>query len=343
MTDGRIADVVALGHGRWMSGPSERGRRSRQRRTESSDPELDELLARIGPDGTALATCGDLVWQSGDVDAPFVIYSITKSAIAAAFLILEQDGVLDLDTSIASALGDDRFDASLRQLLTHTGGIPDYGRMSDYHSAVYATPSRPWSDEQFLERAVAAGHDFTPGEGWRYSNTGYLLLRRVLDRHGGLASLLPAVGFKAASVAENLSDLDPAASATSRKLGDGIHPVAGRYHPGWVGHRTVVTTAGDLHRFWRTPPAKFLDPSTLVPIGSDAPGFVRASYGLGVMADPDNPHGLVIGHGGGGPGYSTAVFAAPEHDALAIVLEPTEDFLAQELARDLLNAAIAQS
>jgi D-alanyl-D-alanine carboxypeptidase len=297
----------------------------------------------MGPSGTALVTCGDSVWQSGDVDAPFVIYSITKSAIAAAFLLLEQEGVLNLDTSIGSALGDGRFDASLRQLLTHSSGIPDYGRVPAYQSAVYATPSQPWSDERFLEHVMAAGQDFAPGEGWAYSNTGYLLLRRVLDQHGGLASLLPAVGFKAASVAESLSDFDRAVSATSRQLGDGIHQVAGRYHPGWVGHRTAVTTARDLHGFWSTPPAQFLDPATLVPIGRDAPGFVRACYGLGVMADPGNPHGLVIGHGGGGPGYSAAVFAAPQHDAVAIVLEPNENFPGQELARDLLTAAIAQS
>jgi D-alanyl-D-alanine carboxypeptidase len=310
---------------------------------ESSGPTLDELLARIGPAGTVLVTCGDSVWQSGNVDAPFVIYSVTKSAIAAAFLLLEQEGMVDLDTSIASALGERRFDDSLRQLLTHCSGIPDYGRIPAYQPAVYATPSQPWSDELFVEHAVAAGQDFLPGEGWAYSNTGYLLLRRVLDQHGGLAALLPAVGFKAASVAESLPDLDRAVSATSRQLGDGIHEVAGRYHPGWVGHRTAVTTARDLHGFWSTPPAKFIDPATLVPIGRDAPGFVRACYGLGVMADPGNPNGLVIGHGGGGPGYSTAVFAAPQHDALAIVLEPTEDFPAQELARDLLHAAVAQS
>jgi D-alanyl-D-alanine carboxypeptidase len=119
--------------------------------------------------------------------------------------------------------------------------------------------------------------------------------------------------------------------------------VAGRYHPGWVGHRTVVTTARDLHHFWTAPPVQFLEPATLVPIGRDAPGFVRPCYGLGVMADPGSPLGLIIGHGGGGPGYSTAVFAAPQHDAVAIVLEPAEDFPAQELARDLLNASIVQS
>ncbi len=58
------------------------------------------------------------------------------------------------------------------------------------------------------------------------------------------------------------------------------------------------------------------------------------------MADPDSSIGLVIGHGGGGPGYSAAAFAAPGHGAGAIVLEPDEDFQAQQLAVELLQAAV---
>ena len=55
------------------------------------------------------------------------------------------------------------------------------------------------------------------------------------------------------------------------------------------GHRTLVARAGDLVGFWRDLPAEMLDPRTFVPVGADAPGFVRPSYGLGVMADPGQP------------------------------------------------------
>jgi D-alanyl-D-alanine carboxypeptidase len=67
--------------------------------------------------------------------------------------------------------------------------------------------------------------------------------------------------------------------------------------------------------------------------------FVHATYGLGVLADPRSPAGLIIGHGGGGPGYSAGGFAAPGKDTVAIVLEPSEDFPAQDLAVELLKAA----
>jgi D-alanyl-D-alanine carboxypeptidase len=300
---------------------------------------LDDVAGRAGLTGTALVTCGDRTWASGDLDARFVIYSVTKPVISAAYLLLAAEGAVDLDASAVP--GDTRFAVSLRRLLTHTSGIPDYGRLPEYRATVSSSPSRPWSDEEFLARALTLGRDFEPGAGWAYSNTGYLLLRRVLDSHGGLASLLPALGFADAQVAEDLSALDRAVPAVSTTIGDGRHGVAGRYHPCWVGHRTLVTTARDLHAFWIRPPSAFLDPATHVPVGFETPGFFDdPAYGLGVMTDARSPLGLVIGHGGGGPGYSAGVFAAPEHDAVAIVLEAVEDFPSQNLALELLKTAV---
>jgi D-alanyl-D-alanine carboxypeptidase len=300
--------------------------------------DLDDLAQRAGLTGAALVTAGELAWQAGDVDAPFVIYSITKSVIGAALLSLAADDAIDLD----AALPDERLGGvSVRQLLRHTAGVRDYGALASYHAAVRRSPSTPWSDEEFLDRALDGGPAPAPGRGWAYSNTGYLVLRQVLDRHGGLASFLPGLGFERATVAERLADLALAVPARSSLIGDGPQPVAGRYHPRWVGHRTLVTSARELHRFWSKPPPTFTDSTSWVPVGVDTGGlFVRPSYGLGVMADPGSPIGPVIGHGGGGPGYSAAAFAAPEHGATAIVLEPREDFPAQRLAVRLLQAAV---
>src|SRR6185437_4282944 len=299
----------------------------------------DDVLARSGLSGAALVTAGDLVWQAGDIDAPFVIYSLTKPLICAALLHLAEAGEIDLD----AALPDDRIGRpTLRQLMTHTAGVRDYGGLAEYHQAVRRSPSEPWGDEEFLRRVLGGSPEPAgPGLGWAYSNTGYLLLRQVLDRHGGLASFLPGLGFATATVAERLADLSRAVPARSALIGDGPLPVAGRYHPGWVGHRTVVTTARDLHQFWSKPPPAFTDPANLVTLDVDTGGlFVRPSYGLGVMADPGHSIGLVIGHGGGGPGYAAAVFAAPGYGAVAVVLEPREDFGSQQLAVDLLQAAV---
>ena len=75
-----------------------------------------------------------------------------------------------------------------------------------------------------------------------------------------------------------------------------------------------ASTVADQTRFWTAlAGGELCDLDVLtdsVEIGFDAPGFHRPSYGLGVMTDP-RPDGLLIGHGGGGPGYTAAAFAPP--------------------------------
>jgi D-alanyl-D-alanine carboxypeptidase len=271
---------------------------------------------------TTLVAAGDDVEITGDPEARYPIYSVTKTAVAAAVLLLAREGAVELE--------------SVRRLLDHTRGVRDYGSLPEYHEAVRLQPGAAWDDDEFLARTAAAGAQFEPGKGWAYSNTGYLLLRRLLDEHGGLAAFLPRLGLPNVTVAERLEDLSVAVPAPSAQLLDGVDDVRGVYDPRWVGHRTLIARVEDLVGFWRRLPAEMLDPGTFVPIGFDAPGFVRPSYGLGVMADPEHPLGTVVGHGGGGPGYAAGVFALPSHDAVAIVLAADESYPAQKTALELL-------
>ena len=183
-----------------------------------------------------------------------LVYSVTKTFLGVLCLRLE----LDLDSPVASWIDDDRLPrASLRQLLNHTSGIPDYGRLPAYADAVRDSPSEPWSDDELLERALASGPDFEPGEGWAYSNTGYLLVRRIVDiaAPGGFAGALERELIRPLQLAETrlaleLADLDGLVPGWSTQVGAGRHDVRGRYHPRWVGHRTLVSTHADQRRFW---------------------------------------------------------------------------------------------
>jgi D-alanyl-D-alanine carboxypeptidase len=275
---------------------------------------------------TTLVAVGDDVSITGDTEARYAIYSVTKTAVAAAVLLLVRECAVELDP--------------VRRLLDHTSGVRDYGSLPEYHEAVRTQPGHAWDDDEFLARTAAAGPQFESGTGWGYSNTGYLLLRRLLDEHGGLAAFLPRLGLGETKVAERMDDFLAAVPAPSGLLLDGVDDVRGVYDPRWVGHRTLVARAGNLVGFWRNLPAEMLDPATLVPIGFDAPGFVRPSYGLGVMADPEHPLGTIVGHGGGGPGYAAGVFALPSRDAVAIVLAADESFPAQQTALELLSTAL---
>jgi D-alanyl-D-alanine carboxypeptidase len=272
---------------------------------------------------TTLVTVGASVEIAGDPAARYPVYSVTKTAVAAAVLSLVRGGVVDL--------------SAVQTLLDHTSGVRDYGSLPEYHEAVRARPGTAWEDDEFLARTAAVGPAFESGRGWGYSNTGYLLLRQLLDEHGGLAAFLPRLGLGDTTIGERIEDLAAAVPAPSAQLLDGVEDVRGVYDPRWVGHRTLVARAEDLLGFWRDLPGEMLDPATFVPIGFEAPGFVKPCYGLGLMADPENPLGTVVGHGGGGPGYATAVFSVPRADVVAIVLAADERYPAQQTALDLLR------
>jgi D-alanyl-D-alanine carboxypeptidase len=296
-------------------------------------PSLETIAA--GVPVTTLVAVGDDTWSRGALDARYLIYSLTKPVIGAAILVLARAGQLALDDPAP-----DGWPGTIGNLLDHTSGATDYTALEAYQAAVRTRPADAWSDEELLRRAREAGPTFAPGTGWAYSNTGYTLLRTILDDHGGLASFVPRLGLGHATVADAPDDLLAAVPALWALPGEEPSDVRGRYDPRWVGHRALIATALDLLPFWQSLPPEMLDPRTFVPIGRAAPGFDDPRYGLGVMADPGSPLGTVVGHGGGGPGYAHGLFAVPERRAVAIVLTPDQRFDAQGAALGLLAAAL---
>ena len=84
------------------------------------------------------ATVVDGVLAAGDgADVPVPWWSFTKTVLAAAALVLVDAGRLTLDTPL------DRRRYTLRQLLQHRAGVPDYGALAAYHEAV-ASGQSPW-------------------------------------------------------------------------------------------------------------------------------------------------------------------------------------------------------
>jgi D-alanyl-D-alanine carboxypeptidase len=134
---------------------------------------------------------------------PVRIASNTKTYVAAAVLRAWEDGLLGLDDPIARHLSDDfvRLLAdggyrpeimTVRHLLTHTSGLDDHGN-DRYAERVMADPQHRWSRAEQLRICVEEGRpDGEPGEVYRYSDTGYVLLGGILERITG-RSLAEAV------------------------------------------------------------------------------------------------------------------------------------------------------
>jgi CubicO group peptidase (beta-lactamase class C family) len=113
----------------------------------------------------------------------FEIGSISKQFAAAAAMLLVQDGRLGLDDPIHRHLADlpsEWLGVTVRQLLTHTSGIPDYEEIQTYEA--YRLRFTP---EEIIRVAHSRPMDFEPGTGWYYSNTGYFLLSLIVERIEG--------------------------------------------------------------------------------------------------------------------------------------------------------------
>ncbi len=239
---------------------------------------------------------GAVVADDGlDVLRPW--WSFTKTVIAAAALVLVRDGRLALDAPMAGK------PYTLHQLLQHRAGVANYGELGDYHRAV-AQRQRAWPVQELLMRTNADRLIYPPGEGWAYSNIGYLLVRQLIER---------TTGDELGSAIEQLV-LVPLGIRHARlaRLGD-----IGDYDPGWVYHGLLVGPLREaallLDRLLRGELLPSDDISTMLrahPVGGPIPGrpWLSPGYGLGLMTGSVTGGSIVAGHTGGGPGSVIAVY-----------------------------------
>ena len=278
-------------------------------------------------------------WVPESKEEPaFLAYSVTKIFTASLILRLCEERRLHLDGPIKSwfphMIAAERI--SLRQLLNHTAGIPDYGGIQGYHEDVKSSPSTPWSFERYAAETVDKGLLFEPGRGWAYSNVGYMLLKRIAEEVTGVSygkliteRITGPLGLERTFVAESIADLAGLAPGTSSLLSpDGtLRDVRAHYHPGWVSHGVVASTASELARFLdglfrgellsRHSLAQMTElmstgPSDSPPEEDRRSRWVQPEYGLGLMGDAASPWGLAIGHNGGGPCYTASAFHAAD-------------------------------
>ncbi|MEW7847544.1 serine hydrolase domain-containing protein [Massilia aurea] len=145
---------------------------------------LDGKLVHVRALG--LADVGRKIPASSSTE--FRIASMTKSFVAMAALKLRDAGKLRLDDPVADYLPElravtlpttDSPAITIRQLMTMTTGLPEDNPWGDRQMAV---------DNARLEQIVGAGLSFstTPGQGFEYSNLGYIMLGKVVSKASGM-------------------------------------------------------------------------------------------------------------------------------------------------------------
>ncbi|MGH2985259.1 MAG: serine hydrolase domain-containing protein [Solirubrobacterales bacterium] len=129
-------------------------------------------------------------------DDAFRAASVTKTVTAAAAVRLAEDGRLGLDAPLADQLNpallrrwrafDQLPRTTPRQLLGHTAGLPDYFRDEAFAARMREEPSRVWLPAELVDHAAAHGvPQFAPGEGFGYSDTGFVVAGILIEQITG--------------------------------------------------------------------------------------------------------------------------------------------------------------
>ena len=153
-----------------------------------ADTRIPGLSVGVLKDGNVLLAHGfgiaDL--RSGMPASKDTIYplgSLTKQLTAAGIMLLVESSQLSLDDALVSHVDTPPtwHGVTIRQLLNHTSGIPDFVTRPDFARL----STRDHSPAEILQWVAGSPLDFPPGAGWKYSNTNYFLLGLVIESVSG--------------------------------------------------------------------------------------------------------------------------------------------------------------
>ena len=120
------------------------------------------------------------------------LQSVTKTYMAAAILKLQEQGKINLDAVITTYLPqeywqyiDNAQSMTVRNLLNHTSGMPDYLENPLYVSYALEHPDHIFTSDEFLSYIKGTPQHFAAGSKFEYSNTNYHVLALIADAISG--------------------------------------------------------------------------------------------------------------------------------------------------------------
>lgn len=268
----------------------------------------------------------------------FELASVSKQFTAMIIMMLQEEGKLRYDDLVEKYLDIPYKGITIRHLLTHTSGLPDYQAIMDAHW----DKSKVAGNDNIIDylNRYATPKNFEPGEKYEYSNTGYVLLASIAEKASGknFIELCRSRIFSPLKMkSTNIRTLEEKANAENFALGHVYVTESGKYvradsfpssdYTIWLGNRKgpgrVSSNAGDLLKWDKTLYAgKLVKPSTLEE--AFTPGKLNdgnsIQYGFGWMIKTNSIGKKVIWHSGDNPGYKTRIMRYPATKQTLIVL-----------------------
>ena len=334
---------------------------------------LDDWRQRAGAPAAVLAVDSPrLTWTGSSgtlrpgggrpVDAhdPFRVASITKLFVATVVLQLVAEGRLRLDDPLGDYLPDfpDAGRITVRRLLDHTSGVPDYTQVEGWGAGLLEDRDRTWTPGEIVAVAARREPEFAPGTDYAYSNTDYVLLGEVIRVATGASwseqvrtRILEPLGLRDTYVAgtggaeheppviPGFFDVDDDGDQENVETG-GPWP-AQDTSEGAAG--ALVSTAADLVAFgdalFR---GRLLDDASLATMTSPGPHHSRTSnYGLGLEIQRRDYRTTTWGHGGFLPGFRSTLRYLPDADLLVVALVNDSRADADDLAELAYRGVVA--
>lgn len=261
--------------------------------------------------------------------------SLTKQFTAMAVMELQEKGLLNVSDPIKKYLpdypGGDKI--TIHHLLTHTSGIPNFTSFPEYKKLMI----RPLSVEEVIAKFKDKPLDFSPGEKFSYSNSGYILLGYLVEKISGKPygeyvkeNIFDPLNMKNTGYDYHDPIINSRAAGYSLNEGKLINAsYIDMKIPGGAGG--LYSTVEDLYLWDRA-----LYTEKLVSQSSLKKMFkpFKDNYGYGWQIDKLFGHKR-ISHSGGINGFVTNISRYPDDDACIIVLSNLEAAHMGKINRDL--------
>jgi CubicO group peptidase (beta-lactamase class C family) len=282
--------------------------------------------------------------QALDENSVFELASVSKQFTAMAIVILEEKGKLKYDDKLSKFFPELGYynDVTLRHLLNHTGGLPDYMELME----------KQWDHNHIATNkdiiSMMATHKppvvFPAGMKYEYSNTGYALLASVVEKASGMsyADFLKSSIFTPLKMDNTFVYTRRYAPKDVKNYAYGyVKDFSGKkvlpddflqtrmvvWLDGIVGDGTVNSTTGDLLKWDRALYAdrlvskKSRELIFSIPV---LPTGEKTDYGFGWIIDNNKDFGKIAQHSGGWPGYYTYIEREMDNDKTIIILQNNE-------------------
>jgi CubicO group peptidase (beta-lactamase class C family) len=266
------------------------------------------------------------------LNSVFQLASVSKPLTACAILMLYEKGLLDLEDSLQKYFPDFPYQGiTIRLLLTHRSGLPDYMYFAHY---LWKDKSIPLTNQDVLDLMLfyKPARYYLPNRRYNYSNTNFCLLALLIEKVSGMsyARFMQQYIFQPLGMRDSyVLDYQDLKDKVPDNLAAGYHrtwrKAENSYLNGVVGDKGIYSTVEDLFRWDQALYyGELVSLSTLEKAFKPAHRDLRDNdnYGFGWRINL-NDGNRIIYHSGWWNGYKTYFIRKVEEKKTIIVLTNT--------------------